>query len=83
MAQGDYIELHRKRHGRKLDHEERKRKKEARSGHKRSAIAKTVRGRASQSGHSARVSGQRASAAPEKWGGGKARAPRVGPDAQV
>ena len=29
MAQGDYIELHRKRHGRKLDHEERTRRPEA------------------------------------------------------
>ena len=44
MAQGDYIELHRKRHGRKLDHEERKRKKEARGNHANSAIAKKVRG---------------------------------------
>ena len=26
MAQGEYIELHRKRHGRRLDYEERKRK---------------------------------------------------------
>ena len=44
MAQGEYIELSQKRQGRRLDHEEKKRKKEARSGHKRSAIAKTVRG---------------------------------------
>jgi ribosome biogenesis protein NSA2 len=44
MAQGDYIELHQKRHGKRLDHEERQRKKEARSGHKQSAIAKRVRG---------------------------------------
>merc|ERR1711967_143783 len=44
MAQGDYIELHRKRHGRRLDHEERQRKKEARSGKLNSAIAKKVRG---------------------------------------
>ena len=27
MAQGDYIELHRKRNGRKFDHEEKARKK--------------------------------------------------------
>ena len=33
MAQGDYIELHRKRNGRKFDHEEKARKKEARKGH--------------------------------------------------
>lgn len=44
MAQGDYIELAQKRHGKRFDHEEKKRKKEARSGHRRSAIAKTVRG---------------------------------------
>ncbi|RRT64556.1 hypothetical protein B296_00001193, partial [Ensete ventricosum] len=33
--QGDHIELHRKRHGYRLDHFERKRKKEAREVHKR------------------------------------------------
>ena len=46
MAQGDYIELHRKRFGRKFDHEERKRKKEARAGHENSAINKKLRGSA-------------------------------------
>ena len=45
MAQGDYIELHRKRHGRKLDYEERVRKKEARKTRRlNSAISKKVRG---------------------------------------
>ena len=44
MAQGEYIELHQKRHGRKLDHEERTRKKEARSVKSASAINKKVRG---------------------------------------
>ena len=44
MPQGEYIELHQKREGRRLDHEEKTRKKEARQGHKRSAIAKKVRG---------------------------------------
>merc|ERR1711957_867012 len=39
-----YIELHRKRFGRKFDHEERKRKKEARAGHENSAINKKLRG---------------------------------------
>ncbi len=34
MPQGDHIELHRKRHGFRLDHFERKRKKEAREPHK-------------------------------------------------
>ncbi|KAF3538947.1 hypothetical protein F2Q69_00018472, partial [Brassica cretica] len=40
--QGDYIELHRKKHGRRLDYEERKRKKEARAVHKRSKQAQNV-----------------------------------------
>jgi len=44
MAQGDYIELHQKRYGKKLDHEERERKKEARKGHKRAEYAAKVRG---------------------------------------
>lgn len=44
MAQGDYIELAQKRHGKRLDHDERARKKEARSGHKRSEYAGKVRG---------------------------------------
>eukprot|EP00299_Pterocystis_sp_00344_P005795 c17531_g1_i1.p1 GENE.c17531_g1_i1~~c17531_g1_i1.p1 ORF type:complete len:276 (-),score=58.01 c17531_g1_i1:161-943(-) len=38
MPQGDYIELHQKRFGKRLDHEERTRKKEAR-GHRRRAQA--------------------------------------------
>mgnify|MGYP004136990805 CR=1 FL=1 len=29
MAQGEYIKLHQKRHGKRLDHDERARKKEA------------------------------------------------------
>ncbi|KAA8541551.1 hypothetical protein F0562_022703 [Nyssa sinensis] len=41
---GDYIELHRKRHGYRHDHFERKRKKEAREGHKRSQIAQKALG---------------------------------------
>ncbi|KAI4323680.1 hypothetical protein L6164_023267 [Bauhinia variegata] len=44
MPQGDYIELHRKRHGYRLDHFERKRKKEAREVHKQSAIAQKALG---------------------------------------
>ena len=32
MAQGDYIELHRKRFGRRFDHFERMRKRKAREG---------------------------------------------------
>ena len=42
MAQGDYIELHQKRQGKRLDHEERTRKKEARKGHARAEYAKKV-----------------------------------------
>ncbi|KAH0571627.1 Ribosomal protein S8 [Spironucleus salmonicida] len=33
MAQGDYIKLHQKRHGKRLDHDEKMRKKEARMPH--------------------------------------------------
>jgi len=44
MPQGDYIELHRKRFGYRLDHFERKRKKEARAAHKRSEFAQKVLG---------------------------------------
>jgi len=44
MPQGDYIDLHRKRNGYRLDHFERKRKKEAREPHKRSQIAQKALG---------------------------------------
>ncbi|KAI4323675.1 hypothetical protein L6164_023263 [Bauhinia variegata] len=44
MPQGDYIELHRKRPEYRLDHFERKRKKEAREVHKHSAIAQKALG---------------------------------------
>uniref|UniRef100_A0A6N2KDY0 Ribosome biogenesis protein NSA2 homolog n=1 Tax=Salix viminalis TaxID=40686 RepID=A0A6N2KDY0_SALVM len=44
MPQGDYIELHRKRHGYRLDHFERKRKKEAREVHKHSERAQKALG---------------------------------------
>ena len=44
MPQGEHIELHRKRHGFRLDHHERKRKREARSVHKRSAVAQKTLG---------------------------------------
>ncbi|UZJ51855.1 hypothetical protein CBS101457_001175 [Exobasidium rhododendri] len=43
MPQNDYIEEHQRRHGKRLDHEERKRKREAREVHKASAVAqKTI-----------------------------------------
>lgn len=44
MPQGDYIELWRKRHGYRLDHFERKRKKEARQAHKMSQFSQKVHG---------------------------------------
>jgi ribosome biogenesis protein NSA2 len=44
MPQGDYIELHQKRFGYRLDYFERKRKKEARLAHKRSQFAQKVTG---------------------------------------
>ncbi|KAL5709121.1 Ribosome biogenesis protein [Ranunculus cassubicifolius] len=40
MPQGDYIELHQKRNGYRLDHTERKRKREAREVHNRSKKAR-------------------------------------------
>lgn len=42
QPQGDHIELHQKRNGYRLDHFERKRKKEAREVHKRSKFAQKV-----------------------------------------
>ncbi|BAF22519.1 ribosome biogenesis protein NSA2 homolog [Oryza sativa Japonica Group] len=44
MPQGDHIELHQKRHGRRLDYEERKRKRAAREVHKRSRDARQLLG---------------------------------------
>lgn len=44
MPQNDYIEEHIKKHGRRLDHEERKRKKEAREGHRIAKDAQNLRG---------------------------------------
>lgn len=44
MPQNEYIELHRKRQGRRFDYEERMRKKEARLAHERSAKAQKLRG---------------------------------------
>uniref|UniRef100_A0A7S1XDP4 Ribosome biogenesis protein NSA2 homolog n=1 Tax=Compsopogon caeruleus TaxID=31354 RepID=A0A7S1XDP4_9RHOD len=44
MPQGDYVELHQKRHGRRLDHFERIRKKEAREVHRRSDVAQRLTG---------------------------------------
>nr|CAH7740331.1 unnamed protein product [Callosobruchus chinensis] len=44
MPQNEYIERHRKLYGRRLDYEERKRKKEAREPHKRAQVARSLRG---------------------------------------
>jgi len=44
MPQNEYIELHTKRHGRRLDYEEKKRKKEARMPHEMAEKAKKLRG---------------------------------------
>ncbi|KAI1182660.1 ribosomal protein S8e/ribosomal biogenesis NSA2 [Nemania serpens] len=44
MPQNEYMEKHRKEHGRRLDHEERTRKREARESHAISAKATNLRG---------------------------------------
>ena len=44
MPQNEYMERFRKEHGRRLDYEERKRKREARDGHKASEKAQNLRG---------------------------------------
>lgn len=56
MPQNEHIELHRKRHGRRLDYEERQRKKLARAGHERSQIAKKLRGHKAKLYHKKRYS---------------------------
>jgi ribosome biogenesis protein NSA2 len=44
MPQNEYIELHQKRYGKRLDHEERRRKREARKAHTSSRLLTKVRG---------------------------------------
>ncbi|KAF3322795.1 Ribosome biogenesis protein NSA2 [Carex littledalei] len=44
MAQGDYIQLHEKRYGKRLDHDERQRKRKAREVKKRSRVAQQAIG---------------------------------------
>jgi len=44
MPQNDYIDLHKKRFGEKLDHEEVQRKKLARMPHKIAKKSKTLKG---------------------------------------
>ncbi|KAK6017140.1 ribosomal protein S8e [Ostertagia ostertagi] len=50
------MDLHRKRHGRRLDYEERQRKKQARAGHERSQMAKKLRGHKAKLYHKKRYS---------------------------
>uniref|UniRef100_A0A0R3S3Q7 Ribosome biogenesis protein NSA2 homolog n=1 Tax=Elaeophora elaphi TaxID=1147741 RepID=A0A0R3S3Q7_9BILA len=54
QPQNEHIELHRKRHGRRLDYEERLRKRNARAGHERSQYAKKIRGRKAKLYHKKR-----------------------------
>ncbi|KAI6179842.1 Ribosome biogenesis protein NSA2-like protein [Aphelenchoides besseyi] len=56
FPQNEHIELHQKRHGRRLDHEERKRKRAAREPHLRSKISKTLRGQKAKLYHKKRHS---------------------------
>ena len=44
MPQNEHIELYQKRHGKRLDHAERTRKKEAREAHTRALIARRSHG---------------------------------------
>lgn len=54
MPQNEHIALHRKRHGRRFDYEERLRKKNARAAHERSQYAKKIRGRKAKLYHKQR-----------------------------
>lgn len=44
MPQNDYIEQHIKKHGKRLDHDERKRKREARESHRIAKDAQSLKG---------------------------------------
>uniref|UniRef100_A0A0K0E1Q7 Ribosome biogenesis protein NSA2 homolog n=2 Tax=Strongyloides stercoralis TaxID=6248 RepID=A0A0K0E1Q7_STRER len=56
MPQNEHIELHRKRYGRRMDHEERLRKKAGRAAQERSAFAKKIRGGKAKLYHKKRYS---------------------------
>lgn len=56
MPQNEHIELYHKRHGRRLDYEERLRKKRARTGHGMSKASKTLRGQKAKLFHKKRYS---------------------------
>ena len=54
MPQGDYIEYWRKKHGYRMDHFERMRKKAARAGKRRALYAQKVKGRKAKLFHQQR-----------------------------
>ncbi|PLW05209.1 hypothetical protein PCANC_08629 [Puccinia coronata f. sp. avenae] len=56
MPQGEYIEEFQKRSGKRLDHEERKRKREAREVHKRSSVSQSMHGHKAKLLHARRYS---------------------------
>lgn len=56
MPQGNYVEEHVKRYGKRLDTEERLRKREAREVHKRSSVAQSMHGRKAKLLHQQRYS---------------------------
>ena len=72
MAQGDYIELHQKREGKRLDYDERMRKKEARKGHKRAKqfnakrYAEKAEMKKTIKAHNERLNKHKAAEAPEE-----------------
>ncbi|TKS84662.1 Ribosome biogenesis protein NSA2-like protein [Collichthys lucidus] len=58
MPQNEHIELHRKRHGYRLDHHEKKRKKESREAHERSHKARKLIGLKAKLYHKQRHAGE-------------------------
>ncbi|GAA97045.1 uncharacterized protein L969DRAFT_79367 [Mixia osmundae IAM 14324] len=56
MPQNEYIEEHQRRYGKRLDHDERKRKRTAREVHKASAVAQTLHGHKAKLLHQKRYS---------------------------
>lgn len=56
MPQNEHIERHTKQHGRRLDHEERTRKRKAREAHKSSSVAQSLHGRKAKLLHQQRYS---------------------------
>ena len=56
MPQGEYIEEHVRRYGKRLDQEERVRKRTAREAHKKSSVAQSMHGRKAKLMHQERYS---------------------------